>query len=88
MLTKRVKTRVINEHRVNDKDTGSANVQVAMLSRRIDELATHLKKNPKDNHSRRGLLKMVSKRRKLLAYLKKNEPAGYAKIVKKLDLKR
>ena len=88
MLTKRVKSRVIGEFKVHEKDTGSANVQIAVLSRQIDELAAHLKKNPKDNHSRRGLLKMVSKRRKLMAYLKKMEPAAYDKVAKKLDLKR
>ncbi len=88
MLTKRTKSRVIGEYKKHDKDTGSANVQVAMISRQIDELATHLRKNPKDSHSRRGLLKMVSKRRKLLAYMKKNEPSGYEKLTKKLELKR
>jgi small subunit ribosomal protein S15 len=88
MLTKRVKSRIIGEHKKSEKDTGSAGVQIAMTSRQIDELAAHLKKNPKDNHSRRGLLKMVSKRRKLLSYLKKNEPSVYEKLIKKLDLKR
>ncbi len=88
MLTKRVKARIVGEHQKHDKDTGSAEVQVAMTSRQIDELASHLKKNPKDNHSRRGLLKMVSKRRKLLAYMKKTEPSSYEKLIKKLDLKR
>ena len=88
MLTKRVKARIVGEHKTSDKDTGSAQVQIAMTSRQIDELATHLKKNPKDNHSRRGLLKMVSKRRKLLAYLKKSEPSNYEKLIKQLDLKR
>lgn len=88
MLTKRVKARVIGEHKTHEKDTGSAQVQVAVLSRQIDELATHLKKNPKDNHSRRGLLKMVSKRRKLLSYLRKREPSAYEKLTKKLELKR
>ena len=88
MLTKRVKSRVIGEHKKHDKDTGSAQVQIAVVSRQIDELAAHLKKNPKDNHSRRGLLKMVSKRRKLLSYLRKNEPSAYEKLIKKLDLKR
>jgi small subunit ribosomal protein S15 len=88
MLTKRVKSRIIGEHKTAEKDTGSAQVQIAMLSRQVDELATHLKKNPKDNHSRRGLLKMVSRRRKLLAYLKKHEPASYEKLIKKLELKR
>lgn len=88
MLSKRLKSRIIGEHKKHDKDTGSAEVQTAMLSRQIDELATHLKKNPKDNHSRRGLLKMVSKRRKLLSYLQKKEPALYTKLIKKLELKR
>jgi small subunit ribosomal protein S15 len=88
MLTKRVKSRIIGEHKKNDKDTGSASVQIAMTSRQIDELASHLKKNPKDNHSRRGLLKMVSKRRKLLSYLHKKEPSVYEKLIKKLELKR
>jgi len=88
MLTKRVKSKIIGEHKVHDKDTGSANVQIGMLSRQIDELAMHLKKNPKDNHSRRGLLKMVSKRRKLLSYLRKTEPSVYEKLIKKLELKK
>lgn len=88
MLTKRVKSRIMDEHGTHDKDTGSAGVQIAMLSRQIDDLAAHLKKNPKDNHSRRGLLKMVSKRRKLLSYLKKREPSAYEKLTKKLELKR
>jgi small subunit ribosomal protein S15 len=88
MLTKRVKSRIIGEHKKSDKDTGSASVQIAMTSRQIDELASHLKKNPKDNHSRRGLLKMVSKRRKLLSYLHKKEPSVYEKLIKKLELKR
>lgn len=88
MLTKRVKTRIVGEHRAHEKDTGSAQVQIALTSRQIDELAAHLKKNPKDHHSRRGLLKMVSKRRKLLAYLKKHELAVYEKLIKKLNLKK
>ena len=87
MLTKRVKSRVISEHRTHEKDTGSAQVQIGVLSRRIDELAAHLKKNQKDHHSRRGLLKMVSKRRRLLAYLKKNQPKEYERVAKKLGLK-
>ena len=88
MLSKRIKSKIIGEHRVHEKDTGSANVQIGVLSRSIDELAAHLKKNVKDNHSRRGLLKMVSHRRKLLDYLKRKEPKSYEKIIKKLDLKR
>jgi small subunit ribosomal protein S15 len=88
MLTKRVKARIVGEHQTHDKDTGSAGVQIGVISRQIDELAMHLKKNPKDNHSRRGLLKMVSKRRKLLSYMKKNELSSYEKLIKKLELKR
>ncbi|MEK7193198.1 MAG: 30S ribosomal protein S15 [Patescibacteria group bacterium] len=88
MLTKRVKARIVGEVQKHKTDTGSAEVQVGILSRQIDELATHLKKNPKDNHSRRGLLKMVSHRRKLLLYIKKKEPKSYDKLIKKLDLKK
>ena len=88
MLSKRTKTKVIGEHAAHDKDTGSAGVQIAVLSRQIDELTAHLKKHAKDNHSRRGLLKMVSQRRKLLAYMKKKEPEKYEKLLKKLDLKK
>jgi small subunit ribosomal protein S15 len=88
MLTKRVKSRVIKESQRHEKDTGSAAVQVSVLTRQMDELAAHLKKNPKDNHSRRGLLKMVSQRRKLLSYLESREPKAHQKVVKKLDLKK
>ncbi|MBI2033608.1 MAG: 30S ribosomal protein S15 [Candidatus Liptonbacteria bacterium] len=88
MLTKRVKVRVIAEHRRHEKDTGSAEVQIGMITRQMDELANHLKKNPKDHHSRRGLLNMVSHRRKLLAYLSKKKPQTYAKLIKKLELKK
>lgn len=88
MLTKRVKSKIVKEHQRHEKDTGSAEVQVAVLSRQIDELADHLKKHPKDHHSRRGLLKMVSMRRRLLSYLKNKEPNVHAKLVKKLELKK
>jgi len=88
MLTKRVKSKIISDSKRHDKDTGSAEVQVSVLSRQIDELAGHLKKNKKDNHSRRGLLKMVSKRRKLLSYLKKKDEKAYLKVVKRLGLKK
>lgn len=88
MLSKRVKSKIIGEHRKHEKDTGSAQVQIGVTTRQINELAAHLKKNPKDHHSRRGLLKMVSKRRKLLSYLKKSELKEYEKIIKKLDLKK
>ena len=88
MLTKRVKSRVIGEHKTHEKDTGSAQVQIAMLSRQIDDLAAHLKKNPKDNHSRRGLLKMVSKRNHLLKYLTHTDRARYQQIIGRLGLRK
>ena len=86
MLTKTKKAKVIKEVAVHDKDTGSTEVQVAVLSKRIDELASHLKKNPKDNHSRRGLLGMVADRRTHLKYLEKKAPKRYAALIKKLGL--
>ena len=88
MLSKRVKTRVIGDHRKHEKDTGSAEVQIAMLSRQIDELAKHLKKNPKDHHSRIGLLKMVNQRRKLLDYLKKEGGDRYRSLIERLGLRK
>lgn len=88
MLTRTVKSRIITSHARHKKDTGSAEVQVAVLSRRIDELARHLKSNAKDNHSRRGLLKMVSQRRKLLQYLATTKPGAHDRLVKKLGLKK
>ena len=72
---------------VHATDTGSPEVQVAILSRRIEELTSHLKKNAKDNHSRRGLLAMVADRRTHLKYLEKKHPKRYNSLVKKLDLK-
>jgi small subunit ribosomal protein S15 len=86
MLTKTKKAKIIKEVAVHATDTGSTAVQVAVLSKRIDELAAHLKKNPKDNHSRRGLLGMVADRRTHLKYLEKKNPKQYASVVKKLGL--
>jgi small subunit ribosomal protein S15 len=86
MLTKTKKAKVIKEVAVHDTDTGSTEVQVAVLSKRIDELASHLKKNPKDNHSRRGLLGMVADRRTHLKYLEKKNLKRYTALVKKLGL--
>ncbi len=73
---------------MHEKDTGSPEVQVSVLSKRIDELAKHLKKNKKDVHSRRGLLQMVADRQSHLRYLQKNHPKRYSSIIKKLDLKK
>lgn len=88
MLTKRQKERTIKNIARHDKDTGSADVQVALLSKRIDELASHLKKHKQDNHSRRGLLSMVADRQKHLNYLKKNDLKRYTSVIKKLELKK
>ncbi|MBY0110853.1 30S ribosomal protein S15 [Patescibacteria group bacterium] len=88
MLTKRVKTTVVKNAARHDTDTGSADVQVALLSRQIDELTKHLKKNQKDLHSRRGLLQMVADRRSHLRYLEKNDKRRYNALIKKLGLKK
>ena len=73
---------------IHDKDTGSSEVQIAILTKRIDELASHLKSHKKDHHSRRGLLGMVADRQNHLNYLKKNHPRRYSSVVKKLELKK
>jgi small subunit ribosomal protein S15 len=87
MLTKKKKEIIISKARRHKTDTGSPEVQIAMLSQKINELARHLKENKKDNHSRRGLLKMVSDRRSHLKYLKKKNEESYNKLVKKLGIK-
>ena len=88
MRTPHKKEKVIKESQTHEKDTGSAEVQIAIATKRIKELSLHLKKHPKDKHSRRGLLAMVNKRRKLLKYLAINSPRSYKSTVKKLGLKR
>ena len=88
MLTKTKKTKIIKDVQVHDKDTGSPEVQIAILTKRIDELAAHLKKNAKDNHSRRGLLQMVSDRKAQMKYLEKKSPKRYSALVKKVGLKK
>ncbi len=87
MLTTRKKANIIKELKQTDSDTGSAEVQVGLLTKQIEELTDHLKKHRKDNHSRRGLLKMVGKRKRLLDYLEKNKPKNFTSLVKKLGLK-
>jgi len=87
MLTKRQKTTAVKDVQMHDKDTGSAEVQASVLSKQIEELAKHLKKNPKDNHSRRGLLGMVAKRQTTLKYLEKKSPRKHKSLLKKLNLK-
>ncbi|HXK52470.1 30S ribosomal protein S15 [Candidatus Nomurabacteria bacterium] len=82
-LDKKNKTQLIQGSRLHDTDTGSPEVQITILSKRIAELSEHLKKHKKDNHSRRGLLQMVNKRRRLLAFLKKKDPERFEKYVEK-----
>ena len=88
MITKEKKTEIINQYARKPGDTGSPEVQVTVLTERIQELTEHLKANPKDHHSRRGLLKMVGKRRGLLAYLKKNDIEGYRELIAKLGIRK
>ena len=83
-----VKERIINQYRTHEGDTGSPQVQVALLTQRINELTEHFKTHKKDNHSRRGLLKMVSQRRSLLDYLKRRNIEGYHELIGKLGLRR
>ena len=82
------KAELIGEHRRTENDTGSAEVQVSILSERIANLTEHFKTHKKDNHSRRGLLKMVSQRRRLLDHLKKTDQSRYATLIEKLGLRR
>jgi small subunit ribosomal protein S15 len=82
------KESIINQYRTHEGDTGSPQVQVALLTQRINELTEHFKTHKKDNHSRRGLLKMVSQRRSLLDYLKRRDIEGYHELIGKLGLRR
>jgi len=86
MLASKKKQKIIKKHQIHEKDTGSPEVQVAVLSTQIDELAKHLKKHKKDNHSRRGLIKMVADRRIHLKYLEGKSKARYNALVKKMEL--
>ena len=88
MLTKRKKENAIKDVRRHDGDTGSPEAQVAILTKQIDELTKHLKKNAKDFHSRRGLLQMVADRRKHMKYLERKDAKAYKALIKKLDLKK
>ncbi len=88
MLNKEKKTKLIKEFSINEKDTGSSDVQIALLSEEIESLVSHLKDHPKDIHSKRGLIRMVVKRKKLLAYLQKEDEKRYKTIIKKIGLKK
>ena len=83
-----VKAEVKNEYKLHDQDTGSADVQVALLTSRIKELTEHLKVHKKDHSTRRGLIMMVNKRRKLLSYLQKKDDARYKELIVKLGLRK
>ena len=87
-MTAERKQEIINQYRRDEKDTGSSEVQIALLTERINELTEHLKVHKKDNHSRRGMLKMVGKRRNLLNYLSKNDLPKYREVVEKLNLRK
>jgi small subunit ribosomal protein S15 len=87
-ITTQEKQPIIGEYRTHERDTGSAEVQVALLTRRINDLTEHLKAFRKDHHSRRGLLMMVGKRRRLLEYIKQRDVAKYRELIERLGLRR
>lgn len=87
-LAKEAKEGIINEYRKHESDTGSPEVQVALLTKRINDLTNHFKTHAKDNHSRRGLLKMVSQRRSLLDYLKRKDMNRYHEVIDRLGLRK
>ena len=88
MLMTAEKTKIIKSFKTHDTDTGSSEIQVALITQEIEQLSEHLKKHTKDNHSRRGLLRMVSKRKKLLDYLKQTDEKRYGTVIKKLGLRK
>jgi len=87
-LTKERKAELINEFRLHEQDTGSPEVQIAILSERINYLTEHFKVHPKDHHSRRGLLKLVGQRRRLLDYLKRKDNQRYQELIKRLGIRK
>ena len=87
-LTKESKGNIINQHRIHTTDTGSPEVQIALLSERINYLTSHLRSHAKDHASRRGLIMMVNKRRRLLDYLNRRDPDRYREIVERLSLRK
>jgi small subunit ribosomal protein S15 len=87
-LTKEVKQEVVDKHGRGPADTGSAQVQIALLTRRINDLTEHLREHPKDHYSRRGLLRLVGRRRRFLDYLQRKDIEGYRALIKELGLRR
>ena len=88
MIAKEAKHGTVEAYRKHDKDTGSSEVQIALLTQRIEDLAEHFKKHKKDHHSRRGLLELVSRRRRLLNYLRRTGPDRYQELIQRLGLRR
>ncbi len=86
-LTQEKKSEVIGAHRINESDTGSAAVQIAMLTQRIQDLTTHFESHKKDHHGRRGLLKLVGRRRRLLRYVQRKDLEGYRELISKLGIR-
>ena len=86
-LTSEERAEIIGEHKINDQDTGSAAVQIAMLTKRIQDLTSHFEVHKKDHHSRRGLLKLVGQRRRLMRYLAKRDLDGYRALIAKLVIR-
>jgi small subunit ribosomal protein S15 len=87
-LTKEAKQEIVKQHGASTSDTGSTKVQVALLTKRINDLTEHLRSHPKDHYSRRGLLKLVGRRRRFLTYLQKHDLEGYRALIKELGLRR
>ena len=87
-LTKETKQGIVQQHGASEADTGSTKVQIALLTQRINDLTEHLRAHPKDHYSRRGLLKLVGRRRRFLNYLQRNDLEGYRALIKELGLRR
>jgi len=88
VLTNEDKKKIIDKFKIHEKDTGSSKVQIALLTKRINDLTDHFKTHPKDHHSRKGLLKMVGQRRRFLNYLKKRDPGQYKILIQELGLRK
>jgi small subunit ribosomal protein S15 len=88
VLTSKDKQEIIDKFKIHERDTGSSKVQIALLTKRINDLTEHFKAHPKDHHSRRGLLKMVGQRRRFLSYLKKKDPIQYTVLIQELGLRK
>ncbi len=88
VLTNKDKRNIIDKFKIHDKDTGSSKVQIALLTKRINDLTGHFKMHPKDHHSRRGLLKMVGQRRRFLSYIKRRDLSQYKTLIQELGLRK